>query len=377
MNQTQYQKIFDNTFKNRGGLLQTELLGRDLNSILSHYKRRADAYIESFRNHESLKKDIPNIYFDYIDNAYFNAVASISSEGIYLIGLNVGSVIIIYDLFFRMLANPNILQHIGMSSLEKNVQPTIRNYYTDANLMLIYGDFDYNKYQMAIPLDKVRQIYARHLVDIAIDFLVAHELTHIINGHIDYLNEKSDISEYEERIFVYNENDVLTRQTLEMDADSLAVSKGLANAIRRHLGEQKVSEDRKPFYSSFNDTVFNWGLAVLSMIRVWVECNVYKTVNSKILTHPHPRLRQVMILATVHEYLLNYYPVQYKDFEKEIFGEIIKTVELTYNSVTGKNIDKDEFLRAIKSGEEYVPKVLQHWENIRKDLLKNSYVELV
>lgn len=374
-----YQKsLFDKTFKDRGGLFQTEKLSKDSFAIFEYYRTRAIKYIESGRNHESLIKSLPNIHFDFIDSPDFNAVAAKTNDGFYFIGINAGSVVVLYDLFFRMLSNPLVLNDIGNSSLETKNTPTIRNYYLDASLLVTYGDIDYNAYQMAIPNDHVRQVYARHLVDVAVDFLIAHELTHIINGHLDYIQTRFGTNIYEERnIKTISEDDILTIQTLEMDADSLAVCKGLANAVKRHLGEQSVSEDRKEFYVDFDRTIFNWSIAILTLTRIMVESSIYRSIDSKPKTHPHPRIRQTMILATVDEYLKTYYPKQYELFSKDIYGELAISVEMTYKYITGNIIDGEEYLRAIDNSEKYVPRLLEHWNIIKNDLSDKTFVELV
>ncbi len=373
------QKIlFDKTFKDKGGLFKTEKLSKDSFAVFEYYRNRAIKYIESCRNHESLIKSPPNIHFDFIDSPEFNAIAAKTNDGFYFIGINAGAVVILYDLFFRMLSNPLVLGEVGDTSLETKNSPTIRNYYLDANLLVTCGDIDYNAYQMAIPNDKIRQAYARHLVDVSVDFLVAHELTHIINGHLDFIKTRFGTNIYEERnIKAISEDDILTIQTLEMDADCLAVCKGLVNAVKRHLGEQSVSEDRKEFYVDFDRTIFNWSLAVLTLTRIMVESSIYRSIDSKVQTHPHPRVRQTMILATVDEYLKAYYPKQYESFSKAIYGELAIVLETTYKYITGNAIDKEEYLAAINNGKEYVPQVLAHWNIIRKDLNDKTYVELV
>ena len=245
--------LFDSAFSSKGGRYHIEKLDstKIASVIFNYHKAQAIKYIESFRAHESLKKTAPYIYFNYIDNADLNAQVKKINDETYLIGINAGTIFILHDLFNRILSNPNILKTIGDPTLETQVNPTLRNYYNDANLLVSCGDPNYDSHKMIIPEDKSRILYANHLIEITIDFLIAHELTHIANGHIAYAEAKG-INIHEERNIQTNkEVDILTIQTLEMDADAMAISKGLSNAIKRHLGQQKVSSQRKEFYNTF------------------------------------------------------------------------------------------------------------------------------
>jgi hypothetical protein len=369
--------IFNEFFKSEGGLFETGNLTPGNKLIYDHYKSRASTYIDTFCKHESLIRPRPTIYFDYINNSSLNAIAAKTQSGIYLIGINAGTIFIIHDLFFRMLSNTSILPHIGNASLETKSLPSIRNYYSDANMLMLFGDVNYENYQASIPNDNVRKAYATNLVEIAIDFIVAHELTHIADGHLDFINEKFGTLSYEETTaLIENEDQFLTMQTLEMDADCLAVSKGLGNMIRRHLGEQSVSSDRAVFYSEFDNVIFNWTVAVLTLIRIMVECTRYKKLDSK-SSHPHPRVRSSMILATIHEYLKNYYSNEYAKFSMKTYSDVFTTVELAYKCVTGNAIDLETIRNGVEHGKLYTAQVLNHWQIIRTKLSGHAYVELV
>lgn len=371
-------QLFDQIFAKRGGLFKTSILDDDLKSKFEVYKKRAETYLESFRKHSSLIHPPPIIVFDFIYNTKLNAVATKARENLYLIGINSGTIIILNDLFLRMMSYPILLKTIGDPSVETTDYPTLEKYYFDATLLASNKDPNLDSYELAKPRDRVRQEYASHLIEIALDFLVAHELTHIANGHVDYKCTVFGVTMLDEQNVKFtSEDEILTIQTLEMDADSMAISKGLGNACRRFLKQQSVSEERKQFYSNFNEVVFNWTFAVSTLVRIMVESSTYKDADMNPKTHPHPRLRQTMLIATVDEYLKNYYPKEYESFPKEIYGEITVAVEETYKCITGNKIDKEEYLNAIEKGKEYIPKVLEKWKVIRNDLMKYSFVELV
>ncbi|MBN8695732.1 MAG: hypothetical protein J0L87_04310 [Bacteroidetes bacterium] len=378
MDKKELQLLFEKTFADRGGLFNTNILEDGLKAKFNLYKERAEKYIESFRQHTSLVKDPPVIYFDFIYNTKLNAVATITKEKVYLIGVNSGTIIILNDLFLRMMSYPTLVKQVGDPSVETQQNPTLEKYYFDATKLVSSKDSDFNYYEIAQPIDKVRQEYADHLIEIAIDFLVAHELTHIINGHVDYKFHLFGISFFDEQnVEVKDHDEILTIQTLEMDADAMATSKGLGNAYRRFTGGQSVSEERKIFYSNFTDVIFNWVLSVSTLIRIMVESSNYKDSDTNSKTHPHPGVRYGMLLTTVDEYMKKYCPKEYESFPQATYGQLTTAVEDTYVCITGNKINAKEYLQAIKKGKEYVPAVLEKWGKIRNDLMQLAYVKLV
>ncbi len=372
------QKIFNKFFADDGGIFDVDKLSKDDAAVYNLYRQRADKYIESCRQHPSRFKDIPEIHFDFINNASLNAVAALSNDGIYLIGIHSGTIFILYDLFLRMLSHSNILEKSGNPNEEKSKSPPITNYYSDAGLLASRGKFGYDDYKLPRPKNVPRLDYANHLLDIAVDFIVAHELTHVVNGHLGFVNVNSGINFIEERTQnIHCDQDILNIQALEMDADCMAVSKGLANVVKRYQGQQNVSNSRKEFYTDFESVVFNWALSVLTVIRLMNEVREYKNVDSKSISHPHPRVRSAMILTTVDTYLREYYPGEYSFIdEKKLISDVVIEVETTYKYITGNHTDKKEYSDQVESGSDYIRQVNNTWRTIRNELTQHSFFEL-
>ena len=84
------------------------------------------------------------------------------------------------------------------------------------------------------PRDPARRVTADKLVELALDFLTAHEFAHVANGHLNYLVKNRGISAIDEaggpsaRASSAREL-ALISQTMEMDADATAVLMSLSS----------------------------------------------------------------------------------------------------------------------------------------------------
>lgn len=178
---------------------------------------RYNLIFDLYSKDPNLLRPFPKIIYDFVENSNFNAFA-LNAGPRYIIGVNWSVFVLLSDIFSRMLANPNILKNIGDVSKEK-LMPQISDYYTNA--FDLFDSFENSKYIVAQPIDNIRKKYADLLTLLAMDFIFEHELSHILFGHVDYINDKYGIKIFSE----FSNNDVQIKnntdfQTLEMDADS-------------------------------------------------------------------------------------------------------------------------------------------------------------
>jgi hypothetical protein len=90
----------------------------------------------------------------------------------------------------------------------------------------------------APPKDPARNAIAKKLAEIAFDFMVAHEFSHIANGHVDYYNSRFGLSCLDEIGGSRSDerNMALACKTMEMDADASAVQQNLGDLWNRMVG---------------------------------------------------------------------------------------------------------------------------------------------
>ena len=120
------------------------------------------------------------IIFDLLWNQEVGAWAYPKHQGSYSIGMSTGTVFVLRSLFYRLLSDPNVLPGVGRG-VPATIAPTAwPDALTDATNLPGGG-------MTAIaPADSERVKYADFLLDQAIEFILHHEVAHIVNGHVDY-----------------------------------------------------------------------------------------------------------------------------------------------------------------------------------------------
>lgn len=124
------------------------------------------------------------IYFDYIDNPNFNALAS-EADGYEFITIFSGTIFHLYRLFFCFFSDPEILPSLGAANIEvvsKNVLNSIQS----------------NTFESQHPKDQRRFSAAQNFATIACLLILTHEIGHIVNCHVHFLNRKFSLEIYEE-----------------------------------------------------------------------------------------------------------------------------------------------------------------------------------
>lgn len=352
--------IFDNAFRNFGGIYITD------NSLYNRFFTRGNDYIKGINRFGEYLKPPPKVYFNYINNCNLNAKATITSNDHGLIGFNAGGFAIIYDLFLKILAHSETLKQIGNPNNEIYSSPIIRNYYSDFNRLTNFGDFNYDEYKQIIPIDDNRKAFSLLLFDIAFEFLFNHEMTHILDGHIFFIqNNKGHCNN-------------LTFQTLEMDADCISISKILAHHVRKFKGMLEIPIGYKPFYNDINSVIFLIYYSISTLFRIIADNAVYKLNDITDLGHSKPRVRQLSIAATIHEYFNKYFVELKSELDLKMFSNVIIEIENNYKMLTGNLLEKSGYDEAFsEKAKKQNTDILENWKAIRPELIKHSYVNLV
>ena len=353
---------FNECFKLKGGHFncQSTVIPEVLESLLN-----------SCRNDLiSIQKDrpeLPEVYLDFIDNTSLNACVS-KMNGRYFIGLNIGTYILLSDLFFRMLSSKNILTEYGDISKENDALKLINAQITDINILFLSKDPD----EKIAPKCEIRYHLAHLLTIFAIKFLVIHEYGHIIFGHLDYQNIKTKNCYWNEISYEENEEklDPLISQTLEMDADCYGVNKGIEMLIHYSENNNGLIDELKYFLSPLESSLSLWLFSIYSMFRLFGFKN--KDI-SKLKTsfHPLTGIRQHIVFITAHTIFQNN---QYKELLSkipELEVSTIKSVEKAFEEISMQEYDIEAIKIAFKKeSQEHILLLLRNWNKVRPELEK-------
>jgi len=184
-------------------------LTRIINIISTRLSDHCD-FAEKNLYTEKFKK----IEFGFLNKTDLNAFAYSSPESFDFIGINIGVVFTVANVFNRILAHPENFPDIGNIKIEKN----------DIELLpYLTTDVISSELKMITPKCPIRSMFAHELACVAIDFLFFHELTHLRFGHVDYIRNLCKISEFAEAFNSHQKKDTIVRQALEYDADCGAI----------------------------------------------------------------------------------------------------------------------------------------------------------
>lgn len=248
---------------------------------------RAQAWLTQLRGDPKTRPSLPPITFGYIDNTAVNAVACEEPDGAF-VGIFDGVVLVLFDLFTRMLSHRDTYPEIGNASQESDAV-TMQFLTHDAEDLMAQLDVR----EPMVPRDEVRWNYAMQLLATAHDFFLLHEVAHVLNGHVRLLRERGYLPAVDERSatqYVGGELDI--RQTLEMDADAFALIKMCGNWMSTPEESRLLAGSTSPH--ALGDWMFMMFSAVYMAMRVY---HFGENASSK--SHPSPASRRNMAGATI------------------------------------------------------------------------------
>jgi hypothetical protein len=362
------EQIFDLATKQDGGrLLERSSL---INSLVERFK----SLLVSYSKDDKLIKAFPSIYVDFVDNSTFNAFAFKYYDK-YIIGIHEGVVLILNDLFKRMLSHKNILSDVGDSSNELE-DKSIEGYFDNIDDMVVFGHN--GRYIFLEPKDITRRQFASHLTTIALTFIFEHELSHILFGHVDFLNEKYGLNRLSE---IQGDDSPLLRnldlQTMEMDADCTSIARCCNLAINVVNKPSRIHPDYHKFYSNIYSSFSDINFAICNVLLLFGDGNYKDTTIGK-NSHPDPRIRQLMATATFESISKQWDELEI-DYNrlKDLLLKGVKDANLAYEYLTGNKINKDVFKLEYYAHHPLVQAVLDNWKySIREKLEKHTFKPL-
>lgn len=197
-----------------------------LEKSLQPYREHLDYAMTQVRTRN--RGTIQNIRIDLADDQSFNAQAFTlgNHEGI---AINAGVAITLPFFFNALLGNPQAFPGVGNPAADEPSQQQL-----DAELFTLSGpvrDLEPGinwRPSISFSNDPVRLHYAAYLSMVAWDFLLFHEIAHIVRCHVAYLGEagfgdpataRFSMNEFEAEV---HQDEPKLRRLLESDADIVA-----------------------------------------------------------------------------------------------------------------------------------------------------------
>lgn len=241
------------------------------------------------------------------------------------IGLNIGPIGTLYNIFHRILSVPDSFPEIGNPDLETKDRSALPYLTTNTKQ---------SGFEFQFPNCPIRQQFASELAQIAIEFLFLHELGHLKNGHVDFVRQEMSF-DYLPEAFDGRDlrNANLVWQTLEFDADatSLVLCAAQAHSRFRTVSsnienyEKESSRALKAIYENFETTIQMVSYSIYIAFRLF-DLSEWSWMSQPNLSHPSPLFRLGSIALTLfqlfsvkpiyetspHSYMKNFGPTLYR-----------------------------------------------------------------
>jgi hypothetical protein len=287
---------FNDALLQYGGRLTPSQLDVSCTTLMDKYRVHAYTLIRSFRNEHPR---LPPIYFDYVNNTSLNAWAVKDVKGQYFIGMTFGAFVILRLLFMRMLADARALPEIGDPSRESSSLPLLDDLCVNTRLV-----------ELGAPKDPDRLKFAVVAFEAAFSFLIRHEITHILHGHLEHpiLNASGSILA-ELDLFATSASSSWTRQLMEYSADKYAALT-TASTLVSHIADQLKSPTIGSL--SVHDAIIQHFVGECSLFRLFGD----KAIAGRELgdtNYPPVRYRQYEVMCTFCDRI--------KDYENDFLTE--------------------------------------------------------
>jgi hypothetical protein len=361
---TSEQLEFHNVFLNRGGLFDSKRFG-EFSRYFEYTKMELYQRVKVIR---SVDSKLPAVYIDFIDNDKFNAVAT-KKEDRYYIGINWGSVLILYDLFQRIMTSPKIFPHIGDASKEE-IKKIYNPLITEFSKLILSNDLD----RGLGPKDVERKSHAATLTSLAIGFLFLHEYGHILNGHIDLKGNLFNSFSLSEMENDSNSFTPLNSQTIEVDADRFATTFSIwfLDMSNHKNFESDTSAAEKFCLSHFEKQLETLSFAIYSLFRIF-DHKTHTLDEMQKKSHPTEVIRLDMYFLVMHSILHH----RLGNKVNEIMAKTIVNVENAFLEISESFIEANYLnVGYTKMQKEFLSLILKNWNTLRECLESYAYMKL-
>jgi len=225
------------------------------------------------------------------------------------IGINIGALYTLHDLFMRMMCDGDFLPTIGNSALETVESAGIR--FLTTNL-----PSELEKFPAVLPKCEIRACYASYAFSVCMDFLLFHEVTHIANGHSRVIHELSGDRHISENATPIQSEKHFLRQSLEKDADCGAIgwvfermefAAAHLKPVLKRIKDSPVSNPKfknpkllamKNALESPAEMVKLASFVTYAFFRIfnWRDWDVFDRFK---LSHPEPPIRQAILFSNI------------------------------------------------------------------------------
>lgn len=305
--------------------------------------------------------DLRKFEFYFRDDSSVNACADYDKQSDYdILKVNTGTIIEIIALMKTAFAQRNILCNFGNANEEKNAIYIGKHIYRNNKHELIFST------QNTI-VDPCRENLSFYVALMAMRFVFAHEVGHIVNGHTRlmkdmYMNSKIYMRmEKSNNIAQY----CLDRRTLEMDADAAAATSSIDNILMLYNQEKAELEDMQIY--DIEDLLELWGFSIACVFLLFeLGCKTNYDLKSYYLPND---ARYLLVIDAARHTLLSYnrnkvmsYTVDVEIYDRAVAKGLIEAEKLF--RLFGKDLTLyKSLINNSETLEHFTNEVNDNWDN--------------
>ena len=295
---------FESAIAGFGSAMQIEELegqNPDFKHYLKWLRGRVFTILDILSKGSIFQSQVLNrLNFHLIRNYTLNAVATTGIKYDH-IGITFGSILSINTLFDILLSHPKTFMEIGTPSQEEVIQLEDLSsiaWTSDCDNIFHYLQKHHPTPDNTAPVNRQRNAVARILSAIAIDFLILHELCHVLFGHTTVKGKKN--AAYYELGRTYSSLSAYEKsQAFELHADGHAVFL---------LIDLLINTDRVPseewnhkFFESKEEALYLMFLSINFIFYIFDQNNT-KIIDTVKQTHPHISVRLINAFETIRQF---------------------------------------------------------------------------
>jgi hypothetical protein len=279
-----------------------------------------------------LREKMPSPWNEYsldiliTDTAILDAWAS-SSRGRDTIYITRGAIERIYGTTLGLLSVSSFMPAIGNPGAEVVHSGAVTGGFAPL-LGLRRGSDSAEEGSIWIPQDEARIAYAHTVAELALNFLVYHEMGHIVGGHLELPREPGELAYISEakRTFAGLTHQV-TDQVLECDADAFACDTSALLLVPRLINDAQKAVNPSmwpPQHYALVTYLVSIGILFRSVYPEPPE-----TINAYEPSHPHPAVRACLTASCAMARLLAKGTVTPVSLD-EVMRDSIQNIEETW-----------------------------------------------
>ena len=275
-------------------LIVTDQFQEPFKSVLDDIITRGHEFYDIFRNYFYVPFKHRKLEIGIVNSDDLNACASSTADKDTIL-INRGAVEQIYGTTLGLFSIPDFLPAIGNISLEIKPSRHFPNGFPRMPLPKVDQAMD--KVETLIPIDRDRSTFAYLLADAAFEFLIFHEIGHILGGHLDIWKAKGNgnyFMEFESNRL--NSEDTKLRRVFEWDADAFACHVMLGSGLDRRSGEYLQDIMKTGGMNSYELMFVALIDAVSILFRLLYSDDSFDTITDIRRVYPHPAVRSYLVL---------------------------------------------------------------------------------